>query len=240
MIKSLSIIFPTYNEAKRLSKTFNEIIKFKKNFLKINLEIVFIDDGSVDNSTQLIETFIKKNKFKKLKIKKLFLKKNMGKGYALKKGVNLSTKLNILTSDVDLSVPLSQLTTWEKKNLIKKNLIIFGSRNLDKSVVVKKKSRFLLGYVFNILTKVILNIKLKDTQCGFKLYKKRIAKLIFSKISTFGFAHDIELVLIARKNNIKIKELPVHWTHRSGSKVNIIFDPIKMFFNLILFRIKFF
>ena len=202
MIKSLSIIFPTYNEAKRLSKTFNEIIKFKKNFLKINLEIVFIDDGSVDNSTQLIETFIKKNKFKKLKIKKLFLKKNMGKGYALKKGVNLSTKLNILTSDVDLSVPLSQLTTWEKKNLIKQNLIIFGSRNLDKSVVVKKKSRFLLGYVFNILTKVILNIKLKDTQCGFKLYKKRIAKLIFSKISTFGFAHDIELVLIARKNNI--------------------------------------
>ena len=91
----------------------------------------------------------------------------------------------------------------------------------------------------SILINFILRIKIADTQCGFKLYTKSVAKKIFSKITRLGYEHDIEIVLIARNNNIAIKELPVSWTHKSGSKVNIIVDSIKVLFSIIILRIRY-
>jgi len=240
MINELSIIFPIFNEEKRLPNTFKEIIKFKKSFKNQKLEIIFVDDGSNDRSHLLINNFISQKNSKKLKLKKIFLNKNMGKGKALKKGVKESTMSWVLTTDVDLSVPLNQVLKWDKKKLLKKNHIIFGSRNLVKSVVKKKKYRFFLGKILNLLTKSILSIKLNDSQCGYKLYKKKSAKAIFSIMTNNGFAHDLEIVLISAKKNLFIQELPVKWTHKDGSKLNIFYDPIKMFLSIIALRIKYF
>ena len=233
MISNLSIIFPIFNEEKRLPNTFKEIIKFKKNFKKRKLEVIFVDDGSNDKSHQLINNFTNQENSKNLKLKKIILNKNMGKGKALKKGVKESTMSWILTTDVDLSVPLNQVLKWDKKQLIKNNSIVFGSRNLNKSVVIKKRYRFLLGKILNLLTKYILNIRLNDSQCGYKLYKKKPAKEIFSRMTNDGFAHDLEIVLISKKQKLFIQELPVKWTHKDGSKLNIFYDPLKMFLSII-------
>ena len=238
MIKNLSIILPLFNEAKRLEKTFKEIESFKQKVKNKKLEIFFIDDGSNDNSFILINSFKKKNSSKNFKIKYFKLQKNMGKGYALKKGIKMSSKSWVLTTDIDLSVPLTQILEWEKYEKFKKEKVFFGSRNLPNSKVRKKFIRFLLGTIFNFLIKLILNIELLDTQCGFKLYEKSVAKKVFSKLSNYGFAHDLELVLICKSRKIKIRELPVKWTHRSGSKVNILYDPLIMFLNIFLIRIK--
>ena len=240
MISNLSIIFPIFNEEKRLPNTFKEIIKFKKNFKKRKLEVIFVDDGSNDKSHQLINNFTNQENSKNLKLKKIILNKNMGKGKALKKGVKESTMSWILTTDVDLSVPLNQVLKWDKKQLIKNNSIVFGSRNLNKSVVIKKRYRFLLGKILNLLTKYILNIRLNDSQCGYKLYKKKPAKEIFSRMTNDGFAHDLEIVLISKKQKLFIQELPVKWTHKDGSKLNIFYDPLKMFLSIISLRIKYF
>ena len=146
----------------------------------------------------------------------------------------------VLTSDVDLSVPLDQVLKWEETMLIKKNKIYFGSRNLSDSKVIKKKYRYVLGAILNFLTKKILNTNIKDTQCGFKLYEKSKAKKLFSNMMVKGFAHDLELVLIARKLRFSIKELPIKWTHKDGSKVNIFFEPIKMFLTLLFLKLNIF
>ena len=240
MIKKLSIIFPLYNEEKRLKKTFLEINKFKKKNKDIKLEILFVNDGSSDKSAVLINNFIINNKTKNLKIKYLKLNSNMGKGFALKFGVKKATMPWILTIDIDLSVSLFQITKWESSKFLKKEKIFFGSRNLKNSIVKKSLHRFFLGKIFNFLIKKILNISLFDTQCGFKLYKKNEAKNIFSKLTNYGFTHDLEIVLLARIKNIKIKELPVKWLHKSGSKLNIFYDSIKMFLNIFLLKIKYF
>ena len=87
--------------------------------------------------------------------------------------------------------------------------------------------------------KFFLGINLKDTQCGFKLYKKDIAKKIFSSLQSKKFEHDLEIVLLAKKNNYSIIELPVEWIHKPGSKLHIIFDPIKMFFGIIKIWLKY-
>jgi len=240
MIKSLSIIFPVFNEELRLKSSFNHIVSFLKKKKKFKTEIIFSDDGSQDNSYNLINHFIKSFKSnKRIKIKAVRLKRNLGKGAALKLGVKYAKHDWILTTDIDMSVSLFQFTSWVNKKLINEKFsVYFGSREHKKSIVKKKQFRNILGNIMRILILTILNIKIKDTQCGYKLYKKRIGKSIFSKLKTFGFNHDLEIVLLLKSRNIKIKELPVKWIHKNNSSLNIFWDPIKMFFGIFLLKLR--
>ena len=240
MIKSLSIILPLYNEEKRLKKTFLDIIKFKKKSKIKFLEFVLIDDGSNDNSHRLIQNFIKKYKKKKI-FKLVKMSKNQGKGAALKKGVKEASANWILTSDIDFSVSLFEIEKWLKKKYINNtNQVYFGSRPHVKSKVESKIYRKIIGGFLSLMNLFFLRINIKDTQCGFKLYKKLIAKDIFSKIKFLGYEHDIEIVLLLTKKNIKIVELPVTWKHAPFSKVNVVTDSIKIFINFFLIKIKYF
>ena len=240
MIKSLSIIFPVFNEELRLKSSFNHIISFLKKKKKFKVEIIFVDDGSQDNSYNLINKFIKSFKpNKKIEIKVVKLKINLGKGGALKLGVKYAKHNWILTTDIDMSVSLFQFIDWANKKLInEKYFVYFGSRRHEKSIVKKKVYRNMLGNIMRLLVFTILNIKIKDTQCGFKLYKKQVAKLIFSKLSRFGFDHDLEIVLLLKSKHIRIKELPVKWVHKNNSSLNILWEPIKMFLGIFLLKFR--
>ena len=240
MIKSLSIIFPVFNEELRLKSSFNHIISFLKKKKKFKVEIIFVDDGSQDNSYNLINKFIKSFKpNKKIEIKVVKLKINLGKGGALKLGVKYAKHNWILTTDIDMSVSLFQFIDWANKKLInEKYFVYFGSRRHEKSIVKKKVYRNMLGNIMRLLVFTILNVKIKDTQCGFKLYKKQVAKLIFSKLSRFGFDHDLEIVLLLKSKYIRIKELPVKWVHKNNSSLNILREPIKMFLGIFLLKFR--
>ena len=240
MIKSLSIIFPVFNEELRLKSSFNHILSFLKKKKKFKVEIIFADDGSQDNSYNLINKFIKSFKpNKRIKIRVVKLKRNLGKGAALKLGVKYAKYNWILTTDIDMSVSLFQFINWANKKLInEKYFVYFGSRRHEKSIVKKKVYRNMLGNIMRLLVFTILNIKIKDTQCGFKLYKKQVAKLIFSKLSRFGFDHDLEIVLLLKSKHIRIKELPVKWVHKNNSSLNILWDPIKMFLGIFLLKFR--
>lgn len=230
MIKSISIIYPIYNEQKRLSKTIKDIKKFDKSNNSIKKEYILVNDGSTDNTLSIIKKNFKNNK----RVKIINYRINRGKGYALKLGVAHSKNLWILTTDSDCSVSNFQLNSWIKNNYINnKNFIYFGSRNLSKSVVKKKLTRIIFGKIFIFLSKFLFQINLSDTQCGFKLYKSIYAKKIFKKILTDGYMHDIEVCIIANKLNLKIIELPVKWTHMPDSKINFFIDSIKIIFNLL-------
>jgi dolichyl-phosphate beta-glucosyltransferase len=233
MIESISIIFPAFNEEKRLNDCFQDIEKFLKNSKIENLEFIFVDDGSLDNTPIMIKQFIEnKNNFKLIK-----LEKNIGKGGALINGVLASNNYWVLTLDTDISVSLEELNIWIKENYLDNNKIYFGSRNIKKSKVDYIFFRKFIGLIFTTICKILLNINIKDTQCGFKLYNNEVGKKIFSNLKERGFAHDIEIVLIAKNLNIPIKELPVHWTHKPGSKVDLIKDSLKMLLTIIKLKI---
>ena len=230
MIKSISIIYPIFNEEKRLLRTINDIKKFDKSKNSIKKEYILVNDGSTDNTLSLIKKEFNNNK----KIRIINYRPNRGKGYALKLGVELSKNHWILTTDSDCSVSNFQLHNWIKKNYINnKNFIYFGSRNLPDSLVKKKRVRMIIGKIFIILLKILFQINLSDTQCGFKLYKSNYAKKIFKKIVTDGYMHDVEICIIAKRLKLKIIELPVKWTHIPESKINFFIDFIKIFFNLL-------
>lgn len=241
MINSLSIIFPLFNEENRLPKLFREIKRFsikKKN----NLEFIFVNDGSVDRSLTLIREFKKKN-LKKINIKIISYKKNKGKGYALKKGVLSAKKKWVLTMDLDLSVSFNQINFWVKNKLIKDICnIYFGSRLLKRSNTISKKYRVFTGNIFNILLKILIKkefLGINDTQCGFKLYKRNLAKIIFKDMKEDGYIHDVEILILIRKKKFIVHELPVNWVHKAGSKINIFKDSVKMFLNLLGLKSKY-
>ena len=154
MSKSLSIIFPLFNEENRLPKLFKKIKKFTlKN--KYYLDFIFVNDGSTDKSLTLIKAFKKQNKAIKIKI--LNYKKNKGKGYALKQGVLASNKKWIITMDIDLSVSLEQINIWKSKGLINNKVgSYFGSRLLKNSKIITKKYRTFTGIIFNFILRILI------------------------------------------------------------------------------------
>jgi len=230
MFKSVSIIYPVFNEEKRLKKTFLDIEKFEKLNKFIKKEYIFVNDGSSDRTLSIIKKKFQNN----IKVKIVNYKKNMGKGYALKRGVQLAKNDWVLTTDADCSVSNFQLTKWiRKKYLNQNNLIYFGSRNHRLSIVKKKIARQIVGMIFKFLIRFFFKITISDTQCGFKLYKLNTAKKIFKMISTNGYMHDIEICIIAKKLNFKIKDLPVNWTHVDQGKINFVSDFFKIAFSLI-------
>ena len=145
-----------------------------------------------------------------------------------------------MTIDTDISVSILELNKWLKiKNIKFYNNIFFGSRNLKNSIVKFEYHRKLIGLVFIFLTKFFFNIKLNDTQCGFKLYPKKEGKKIFKNLTDKGFAHDIEIVLLAKKYNIKILEMPITWVHKNNSKISFLKDSLNIFFSLRKLKKKF-
>ena len=237
MIKNLSIIYPIFNEEKRLFNIFQDIKKFNKKTHHISKEYIFVDDGSFDNSKKRIKDFIKLNKNSKIQYKIISYKVNKGKGYALKSGVLNSTKKWILTTDSDCSVSNFQILRWMKKNYInEENMIYFASRNHPISQVKKIKSREIIGAIFRFTISLMFNIKISDTQCGFKLYKANIAKKIFSKIKTNGYMHDLEICIISKKMKYVINELPVTWKHKFEGKISFFKDSIKIISSLLMIK----
>ena len=234
----LSIIIPIFNEEQRLKSSFNIIKKFLQKKIRKNIEIIFVNDGSTDNSKKIINKFISKNR-KTCQFKFISYKKNIGKGHAIKKGVLNSKNSWILICDADMSVNPNQFDTWfKRKKIFNKNTAYYGSRNHIKSIIKTSFIRKFLGLFFKLLINIMFNIKLKDTQCGFKVFNKRYAYKVFKDLKSHRFAFDIELTLLLKGNNILIKELPLRWNHRDGSKLNIFLDTPRMFIDILTIKMR--
>ena len=234
----LSIIIPLYNEEKRLQKSLKGLKKFLSKKKKNKVETIFVSDGSTDNTNKLINLFISKNK-KFYKFKFIFYQKNVGKGYAIKQGIMKASYDWQLICDADMSVNPNQFNIWYNKNrIIDKNKAYFGSRRHKKSNVKSSIIRRFLGYFFIIFIRILFFIKLKDSQCGFKVFHKSYALKVFRKISSFRFAFDIELIIILTKLKINIIELPLKWVHQDGSKLSLLYDMPKMIYDIFVIRFK--
>ncbi len=229
----ISIVLPAYNEEERIGKTLEEILRYLKN-RDYTYELIVIDDGSIDNTFSIVRGFIRKNK----NIRLLRNLKNKGKGYSVKKGIMSAKYPLILFTDSDLSTPLWELD--KMINEIKSYDVVIASRNLKKSNIAIRQPLFrtLPGKAFSLLVDLITFLGIKDTQCGFKLFKKSIAREIFSRQTINRWGFDVEVLYIAKKFGYKIKEVPVTWINSKVSKLNVLKDPFFMFIELLKIRLN--
>jgi dolichyl-phosphate beta-glucosyltransferase len=209
----LSIIIPAYNEEKRLPETLKRILGFLKK-RKINNEIIIVVDKSKDRTLDLVKRYSKKY----TNVRYIFNPKKCGKGYAVRKGILSSKGKLVMFTDADTSTPIAELDNFLPK--IRRYDIVIGSREHKGSVVKKKLlSRVLLGNIGNLLLRIFLIKKIRDTQCGFKLFKGSIARELFAKSKIDGFGFDFEIIFLSQRKKYRIYECPVNWTYCEDTKV---------------------
>ncbi len=231
----LSIIIPAYNEEKRLGLTLRKILDYL-DARQILAEIIVVDDGSSDRTSELAEEILKDWPLYRI----ISLPKNLGKGAAVKEGVLKASGEFILFSDADLSTPIEEL---EKMLPLAREgyEVVIASRALPQSEIKKRQSwlREHMGKTFNLFVRLLLLKGIKDTQCGFKLFEKEAAKKIFSQVKCCGYAFDVEALLLAKQFGYKIAQVPVVWVNSPESRVSLIGSSLKMFFELMKIRKRF-
>lgn len=218
----LTIVIPAYNEEVRLPVMLDALFDFlpkwsKKN--KVSYEVLVVDDGSKDGTNNLVRGYI--NKYPKC-MRMLSLDRNVGKGGAVKRGMMISRGKYMLMVDADGATDISDLDSLYHELLITETIgIAIGSRaHLSKnSVATRAWHRTILMYGFHALVRIFCSAKVKDTQCGFKLFSRDAAKVVFASLHLERWAFDVELIYVAESLKIPIIELPVHWHEVDGSKL---------------------
>ncbi|HUS60364.1 MAG TPA: glycosyltransferase [Nevskiaceae bacterium] len=215
----LSVVIPCYNEEANLKRgVLDEVDRYLKK-QKYSSEVIISDDGSVDNSLGLVEKYLKTHpRFKLLK------NKHGGKPFAVRAGVNAAKGKVILFTDMDQSTPINQVE--KLLPLFAKSYdVVIGSRGQARKGY--SLLRRLASSVFMLIRQALILKDIVDTQCGFKAFKNKAAKDLFSKLLIFrkakkatGWrvgAFDVELLFVAEKRDYRIKEVPVEWKDRDIS-----------------------
>jgi len=230
-----SIIIPAFNEEKRIVLTLMAVSNYLQT-KKYSAEIIVVDDGSRDNTSEIVRT--RKKVIHNLNL--FTLAKNKGKGYAVKVGIENAKGKYILFTDADNSTPIEELDKLYVALQENKSDIAIGSRYiLGSNLRVRQPYyRVLIGRIGNLLIRLFLIENIKDTQCGFKLFKYAAAKDIFSrqKIRRYGF--DMEALAIAKMLNYKIEEIPVSWVNSADSRLRPIRDALQTLMEFMYIKLN--
>ncbi|OGK08743.1 hypothetical protein A2767_06105 [Candidatus Roizmanbacteria bacterium RIFCSPHIGHO2_01_FULL_35_10] len=238
----ISLIIPCYNEEANIQKgVLDKIGNYTKNDEKF-LEIMIVDDGSNDHSKKIIrEKYL--NQFTKFR---LVENKHQGKAFAIITGIEKANGDLVMFSDIDLATPIEesekligQIDTYD---------VVIGSRNNKRKGAPHLRKIMAVGFI--IIRDLLIGLRgIKDTQCGFKIFKREAGINIVSRLKVFhdkrkaegssvtaGF--DLEFLFIALKIGYKVKEIPVSWLHVETKNVNFISDSIETLKDII--KIKYY
>jgi len=232
LLVEYSIVIPAYNESARIGGTMEKILAFSARS-GWRAEILIVNDGSDDDTAQIVRQHAAANPAVRL----IENPGNHGKGYSVRNGVLHAQGQVILFSDADLSSPIEESTALFAALAAGADVAI-GSRWLRSELQTQRQPlhRQLYGRIFNLLLRLILGLHYKDTQCGFKAFTRRAALTIFplQKIERWGF--DPEILYLARKFGFRVKEVPVRWAHREGTRLNPLRDGMRMLWEMLKIR----
>ena len=220
----LSIVIPAYNESARIEATLARVLECVET-RNWDAEILVVDDGSTDNTVDIVHQWMARHR-------QLHLVKNpgnRGKGYSVRNGLLQAAGEIVMFTDADLSAPIEEAVRLIEALDAGADVAI-GSRWLDKQkqTVHQPLYRRFFGRCFNAVTRKVMGLPFKDTQCGFKAFHRNAAQTIFrlQTIERWGF--DPEILFIARKLKYTIAEVPVTWGHDERSRISYLKDGMKM------------
>ena len=181
---------------------------------------MIVDDGSRDATADLAADWARRHPFLRL-VKN---PGNRGKGYSVRHGMQEAKGEWMLSTDADLSSPLEEVAKLEAAVQKHGAVVAIGSRALDRSLIGVHQAalREWGGRVFNLVMRVATALPYKDTQCGFKLFRRDAAEVIFDRQLLDGFGFDVEDLVIAKVHGLKVVEVPVRWNNVEGTKVGAL------------------
>lgn len=230
---ALSIVIPAYNEERRIGPTLTRVIEYLDR-RRAEYEVIVVDDGSRDATCELVREFAAARP----RVRLLAQSANAGKGAAVRAGVLASRGRDVLFTDADLSTPIEELERLEAQLRGGADVAI-GSRAAPGDVERRQPLlRRIQGRGFHLVVRALgfrAVAAIRDTQCGFKLFRGSVARALFGELTLTGFAFDVELLELAH-DRFRIAEVPVAWTHADGSKVRPGIDALKMVRDLARIR----
>lgn len=227
----LSIIVPVYNEASRLAKTFAGLNEFIDTQPDLQLEIVFVNDGSKDQTKDLIEQYCA------TAVRHAHLieyEANQGKGYAVRRGMLEARGAYRLMIDADMSTPLAEFEKF-KPLMANNSQVVIGTRKGRGAMLVKKQPwyRQKIGETYALVAWLATGLKMKDFGCGFKMFSAEAAEKIFSKAKINRWTFDTEALYLAKRQGYVIEEVGVSWSNDEDTRVKLFKDIVQSSFDLI-------
>ncbi len=227
-----SIVIPAYNESSRIRPTLDELLRFTRE-RNWDVEILVVDDGSRDDTAQIVRDYGKINPHVLL----VENPGNRGKGFSVRNGMLHAQGDICLFTDADLSSPMSEAQKLFDA-IVGGADIAIGSRWLCAELQTERQPlyRQLFGRIFNLVLRIFLGLNFADTQCGFKAFRRQAAQRIFplQKIERWGF--DPEILFLARRLGFTVKEVPVVWAHSEGTRLHPFRDGMRMFVEVLRIR----
>lgn len=230
----LSVVIPAYNEDKRIQPTIEQISNYLKGRVR-GFEILVVDDGSTDHTV----TFVRRMIFKYPAVRIIPSDGNRGKGHAVRMGVLEAKGDMVLITDADLSTPVEEYAKLASAIDSGADVAI-GSRAMAGSELMIRQPwyREAMGRAFNSIARMVVLEGIRDTQCGFKLFKTDAARAIFGHLTVDGFAFDVEALYLARHFGYKIAEVPVVWLHSPSSRVSLVGSSLSMLGEVLKVRLN--
>ena len=202
----LSIIIPCYNEAERLGSSLKKIIA---DFDMEKTEGSLVIDGSTDRTSEVVSDL--DEQLPQLRV--LEPQRGWGKGASVKRGMLAATGKYLVYMDADLSTSLDVVRALVAEVKKGADMALASRRHPDAKITYPQPwFRELMGQAFNVLTRLLFSIKWRDTQCGCKCFRKEASRELFSELKTKGFAFDVELLVLAERQGLKVVEVPAVWT----------------------------
>ncbi len=204
---------PCYDEAHRLKGTFQGL-RTLQGALPFPVEVILVDDGSRDGTAQLAEEL-----GSTLSGFRVLREPHRGKGGALRAGVFAAQGEFVFLADADWSMPPEQVLAFLPPALVDFDVAI-ASREVRGAVRHGEPlRRHLLGRAFNRLVQAAVLPGIEDSQCGFKCLRREAALALFSTTRSDGWAFDVELLLRARQQGLRVREVPIDWHYRADSRL---------------------
>ncbi|MEO6801763.1 MAG: dolichyl-phosphate beta-glucosyltransferase [Granulicella sp.] len=228
----LSIVIPAYNESARIESTLERVMQCVE-AEGWDAEVLVVDDGSRDNTSAIITRWMEQYPYLHL----IQNPGNRGKGYSVRNGLLQASGEIVMFTDADLSAPMEEAGRLLAALDAGADVAI-GSRWMDRTrqTIHQPLYRQFFGRCFNAITRTVMGLPFKDTQCGFKAFKRPAAQVIFrlQRIERWGF--DPEILFIARKLKYTIVEVPVTWGHDERSRMSYLRDGMKMLEEMVSIR----
>jgi glycosyltransferase involved in cell wall biosynthesis len=227
MLPAFSLIIPAFNEEGRLRQTLRDALAYLRETTRAS-EIIVVNDGSTDATSAVVrEVFAEPGSVATRLIEH---SPNRGKGAAVREGLFAAKHSIALFSDADFSTPIEEAPKLINPIAAGELDVAFGSRALDRSLIGHHQPwrREQGGRVFNLIVRLATGLPFWDTQCGFKAFQLENFRPVLEQAKTDGFGFDVELLYLARKAGLRMREIPVRWNHHEGSKVSFARDSLRM------------
>jgi dolichyl-phosphate beta-glucosyltransferase len=226
----LSIVIPAYNEEHRLPESLQQVARFVE-AQSYASEVIVVNNNSSDATLPIAEAFAAKHAYMRV-----LNEPRQGKGAAVKTGMLAGQGDYLFICDADFSMPVEEISKFLPPAADHYDVAIASREAPGARRIGEPEYRHLMGRVFNLIVRLLAIPGIQDTQCGFKVFRREVARAVFPLQTIDGWGFDVEVLFIALRHGYRLIEVPINWYYKPQTKISPLRDSINMLIEVLRVR----